>query len=122
MLPFVVRYQMAAMVSLGNSTIEASRASGAGAFRTLVLVVLPLCKRNLAAAAAIIFILLSHEFGVSVLLKGPETTVLSVMLFERNAAGSYTTVAANALVMTVITGLGVVAALMAGGRKALERL
>lgn len=122
MLPYAVRYQLAAMVSLGDGTIEASRVAGASTFRTLTRVVLPLCKRNIAASAAVIFVLLTHEFGVSVLLKGPDTTVLSVMLYERYANGVYPVVAVDALVMTVITGAGVVVAMLVGGRKAMEGL
>ena len=34
MLPFTTRMQLAGMVSLGDTYVEASRASGAGALRT----------------------------------------------------------------------------------------
>jgi iron(III) transport system permease protein len=82
--------------------------------------VFPLTKRNIAASAAIMFVLLTHEFGVSVLLRGPDSTVMSVMLFERFTSGLYPQVAVAALIMTAITGLGVAVALAVGGRKAME--
>jgi iron(III) transport system permease protein len=68
------------------------------------------------------FVLLIHEFGVSVLLRSPQVSVMSVVLFEQYDAGSYPKTAVMALVMTVLTAVGLFAAMAAGGRRALERL
>ena len=46
MLPFTTRMQLAGMVALGNNYLEASRASGAGALRTNVNIVLPLLRAD----------------------------------------------------------------------------
>lgn len=122
MLPYAVRYQLAALVALGGSTMEASRVAGAGPLRTFLFVVLPLSKRNIAAAAAVIFVLLTHEFGASLLLQGPDATVMSVVLFDKFTGGLYPEVAVAALIMTIITGIGVVAAMFFGGRKVMRGL
>jgi len=76
-----------------------------------------------AIAAAVIFVLLIHEFGVALMLRSAETSVMSVVLFDLyNAGGLYPRVAAMALLMTVITMLGVAAAISVGGVKAFERV
>lgn len=122
MIPYSVRYQLTTLISLGQQTTEAARVGGAGAVRTFFQIVLPLARSGLASAAAIMFILLSHEFGVSLLLRGQGNTVLSVLLYDQYSGGSYPMVAVIALVMTAITSLGVIAALIFGGSRALEKM
>lgn len=122
MIPYSVRYQLAALITLGQSTTESSRVSGASSVRTLFQIVFPLVKNGIASAAAIMFILLSHEFGVSLLLRGQENTVLSVLLFDQYNGGSYPMVAVIALIMTALTSIGVILALLFGGTKALEKM
>lgn len=122
MIPYSVRYQLAALVSLGHQTIEASQVAGAHPLRTFLQVILPLSRTGIASSAAIMFVLLTHEFGVSLLLRAPDASVMSVVLYDQYNGGSYPNVAVIALVMTVLTGLGVVVAMMFGGKKALEKL
>jgi iron(III) transport system permease protein len=122
MIPYSVRYQLATLMSLGKQTVEASQVSGAHPLRTFFQVILPLARTGIVSSAAIMFVLLTHEFGVSLLLRGPNVRVLSVALYDEYSGGSYAEVAVIALVMTLVTGLGVVAAMALGGRRALERL
>ncbi|PWJ02439.1 iron ABC transporter permease [Streptomyces sp. NWU49] len=122
MLPYSVRYQLATLMSLGRTTLEASQVSGAHPLRTFFQVLLPLARTGIASSAAIIFVLLIHEFGVSLLLRGATTKVLSVVLFDEYAGGTYSQVAVIALLMTAVTAVGVVLAMLFGGRRALERL
>lgn len=122
MMPYAVRYQLATLVAIGRHTTEASRANGAGPFRTFVRIIFPLARTGVASSAAIMFVLLIHEFGVSLLLRSPDVTVMSVLLFDQYNGGSYPGVAVIAIVMTAITGLGVVAALLLGGRRAFENM
>jgi iron(III) transport system permease protein len=122
MLPYAVRYQLATLISLGAQTTEASRVSGAGVLRTFGRIVLPLARGGMAASAAVMFVLLIHEFGVSLLLRSPDSTVMSVLLYDQFSTGSYPQVGVTAVVMTVITAAGVIAALVFGGTKAMERL
>jgi iron(III) transport system permease protein len=122
MIPYSVRYQLATLVSLGRQTMEASQVAGANALRTFLQVILPLSRAGIVSSAAIMFVLLTHEFGVSLLLRAPDVSVMSVVLYDQYNGGSYPKVAVIALVMTLMTGLGVAFAMFFGGRKALERL
>ncbi|MEV6639594.1 ABC transporter permease subunit [Amycolatopsis sp. NPDC051371] len=121
MVPYAVRYQLATLVALGRTTVESSRVSGAGALRTFLRIVLPLGRAGMASSAAIMFVLLIHEFGVSLLIRSAKVNVMSVVLFEQYDAGGYPQVAVIAIAMTVITAIGVFVALLFGGSRALER-
>lgn len=121
-LPFTTRMQLAGMVALGDSYLEASRVSGASAFKTNVKIVLPLMRSSIGGAAALMFVLLTHEFAASLLVRSPSTNVMGTVLYDYYTNGSYPTVAAIALIMTGVTAIGVTAAVMLGGSKALEGL
>lgn len=120
MLPFATRMQLAGMVSLGETYLEASRVAGASAFRTNVKIVLPLLRSSIGGAAALMFVLLTHEFAASLLVRAPTTNVMGTVLYDYYTNGSYPTVAAVALIMTGVTAVGVTAAVLLGGSKALE--
>ncbi|MGE0000433.1 MAG: ABC transporter permease [Ilumatobacteraceae bacterium] len=122
MLPFVTRMQASGMISLGSQYFEASRVAGAGGLRTTAQIVLPLMRNALGATAALTFIILSHEFGASLLVRSPTTQVLGTALYDALTLGAYSEVAVLALVMTgvVLAGLGV--AFLLGGRSVLNRL
>ena len=122
MIPYATRYQLATLVALGRQTFDASRVSGGGPVRTFFRIILPLSRSGIASSAAIMFVLLIHEFGVSLLLRSPTVNVLSVALFDQYDGGSYPQVAVIAIVMTAITAAGVAAAMLFGGSRALERL
>jgi len=122
MIPYAVRYQLATLVSLGRQTLEASQVSGAHPLRTFFQITLPLSRTGIVTSAAMMFVLLTHEFGVSLLLRAPDVNVMSVVLYDEYASGSYPRVAVIALIMTVMTAVGVAAAMFFGGRKALEKL
>ena len=122
MLPFTTRMQLSGLVALGDTYTEASRVSGAGTVETNVRVILPLMRSTLGGAAALMFVLLTHEFAASLLVRAPTMQVMGTALFDYWTNGSYPTVAAIALVMTVVTGIGVVAAMAFGGRDVFDKL
>ncbi|MEU7858277.1 iron ABC transporter permease [Nonomuraea sp. NPDC049141] len=122
MLPFTTRMQLSGMVALGDTYQEASRTSGAGPLRTNAEIVLPLMRPTLAGAAALIFVLLTHEFTASLLVRAPTTQVMGTILFDYWSNGSYPTVAAIALVMTLVTSAGVFAAMAAAGPDVFDKL
>ena len=122
MLPFTTRMQLAGMVALGNTYLEAARSSGASALRTNVNIVLPLLRSTIGGAAALMFVLLTHEFAASLLVRAPTTQVMGTVLFDFYTNGSYPLVAAIALIMTVVTAIGVTIAIVLGGSDALDRL
>jgi iron(III) transport system permease protein len=122
MLPFTTRMQLSAMVALGDSYIEASRVSGANVVKTNARIVLPLLRPAIGGAAALMFVLLTHEFAASLLVRSPTTQVMGTVLFDYWTNGSYPLVAAIALVMTGVTTVGVLIAVALGGSDVFDRL
>ncbi len=90
--------------------------------RTNLNVVLPLLRPTIGAAGALMFVLLTHEFAASLLVRSPTTQVMGTVLFDYYTNGSYPLVAAIALLMTFITACGVLVALIFGGTDALGKL
>ena len=122
MVPFSSRMQMAALLALGETYQEASRANGAGPVRTLLQVILPLMRSSFGGAAALMFILLANEFAVSVLVRTLHPNVMGTVLFDYWSNGDVSLVAAVAIIMSAVTTLGVVAALLLGGSESFGSL
>jgi iron(III) transport system permease protein len=122
MLPFTTRMQLSGLVALGDTYIEASRVSGADALETNLKVILPLMRSTLGGAAALMFVLLTHEFAASLLVRAPTTQVMGTALFDYWTNGSYPLVAAIALVMTVVTTIGVTLAVAVAGSDVFSKL
>lgn len=122
MIPFATRMQLSTLLALGRSYIEASRVSGAGVVRTYSTIVLPLMRSSLAGSAALLFVLLTHEFTASLLVRSPTTRVMGTLLFDYWGNGSYPMVATVALVMTAVTGAGVGLAVLLGGSESLSKM
>jgi iron(III) transport system permease protein len=122
MLPFAVRMQLSALIGLGDGYVEAARVSGSSLVAANMKVVLPLLRGALGGAAALIFVLLTHEFAASVLVRSSTTQVMGTVLFDAWSNGTFPLVAAIALVMTAVTATGVIVAMLIGGSDALTRL
>ncbi len=122
MLPFTTRMQLSGMVALGDTYVEASRTSGAGPIRTNTEIVLPLLRPTIAGAAALMFVLLTHEFTASLLVRAPTTQVMGTILFDYWNNGSYPLVAAIALIMTLVTATGVFVAMSVAGSDIFDKL
>ncbi|MDV7354376.1 iron ABC transporter permease [Rhodococcus oxybenzonivorans] len=122
MVPFATRMQMTAMLSLGETYAEASATSGASPLVTNVRVILPLMRPAVLSSVALMFILLTHEFAASLLVRAATTQVMGTLLFDLWENGSYPLVAAMALLMTAVTSIGVVIAMLVGGRNVLSNL
>jgi iron(III) transport system permease protein len=116
MLPFTVRLQLAARMTLGNSYEQASRVSGAGPIRTHLSIVLPLIRSSLSGAAALMFVLLTHEFAASLLVRSARVQTMGTVVYERWTTSSYSVVAAVSLIMCVVTTAGLVLAVKLGGK------
>ena len=122
MLPFTTRMQLSGLVALGDTYVEASRVSGANTVETNVRVILPLMRSTLGGAAALMFVLLTHEFAASLLVRSPTMQVMGTALFDYWTNGSYPLVAAIALVMTVVTAIGVTLAVAIAGSDVFNKL
>jgi iron(III) transport system permease protein len=122
MLPFTTRMQLAGLMTLGPVYSEASHVSGAGALRTHLSIMIPLMRSTLSGAAVVMFILLTHEFSASLLVRSVNTQVMGTLLYDYWTNGSYPQVASLALVMCAVTTGGVLVALRLGGRSGIEGL
>jgi len=123
MIPFSTRMQLGAMAALGDAYTEASRASGAGVLRTNLQIVVPLLRPAFGGAAALMFVLLTHEFAASLLVRAPTINVMGTILYDYYDNGIYPLVACISLIMVGVTTAGVVAAvILGGGSDAFKRL
>jgi iron(III) transport system permease protein len=122
MLPFATRMQMTGLLSLGETYAEASAVSGASPLVTNLRIIVPLLRPVILSSVALMFILLTHEFAASLLVRATTTQVMGTVLFDLWSNGSYPLVAAMALLMTLVTGLGVAVAMLIGGRNVLDNL
>jgi iron(III) transport system permease protein len=104
-LPFGVRAASGALRQLHPELEDAARVSGAGLFKTLRLVVLPLSRPTLAAAWTLLFILALQEVSASILLYTSRTTVLSVAVFDLWEAGNVNALAALSVLQLAVTFL-----------------
>ncbi len=122
MIPFATRMQMTALISMGNTYSEASAVSGASPLVTSLRVTLPMLKPAVFSAVALMFILLTHEFAASLMVRSATTQVMGTVLYDHWSNGSYTLVAAMAILMSVVTTAGVAVAMIVGGRNVLDNL
>jgi iron(III) transport system permease protein len=123
MLPFSTRMQLGAMAALGDAYTEASRASGAGVIRTNLQIIVPLMRPAFGGAAALMFVLLTHEFAASLLVRAPTINVMGTILYDYYENGIYPIVACISLIMVGVTAAGVIAAIvLGGGSDAFKRL
>lgn len=123
MIPFATRMLLGAMAALGSSYTEAARASGAGALRTNLQIVVPLLRPAFGGAAALMFVLLTHEFAASLLVRAPTINVMGTILYDYYENGIYPLVACISLIMVGVTTCGVLAAVvLGGGSDAFKRL
>jgi len=122
MVPFATRTLISGLIALGDSYVAASRSCGANAVQTGFFILLPLMRGSVAGAGAIIFVMLTHEFSASLLVRAPTVQVMGTLLYDFWANGQFPVVATMALVMTVVTGIGVVLAMLVGGRNVIQNL
>jgi iron(III) transport system permease protein len=123
MIPFSTRMQLGAMAALGSAYTEAARASGAGPLRTNLQIVVPLLRPAFGGAGALMFVLLTHEFAASLLVRAPTINVMGTILYDYYENGIYPLVACISLIMVGVTTAGVLAAMvLGGGSEAFKRL
>lgn len=79
-------------------------------------------RSTLGGAAALMFVLLTHEFTASGLVRSPHNQAMDTVLFDYWGNGSYPLVAAIAITMTLVTALQVLMAMLIGGRDVLNKL
>ncbi|MCW5733810.1 MAG: iron ABC transporter permease [Enhydrobacter sp.] len=93
----------AAIRSINPEMEEAVRVLGGSRLTALRRVVAPLLKRNLLGAWLLIFIPATRELSSAIFLYGPNTKVVSVMIFDMSEEGNFEYLAALALILQILT-------------------
>ncbi len=105
-LPFAVQPFQAALRAVPEELLDASRASGATAWRTWWRVHLPLARRGIGAGLTLGFAHTLGEFGVVLMIGGSipgETRVASIALYDEVQVLNYPAAHAFAATLLVIS-------------------
>jgi iron(III) transport system permease protein len=122
MIPFATRMISSGLAAIGESYMEAARVSGAGVVRTHLTILAPLLRPTFGGAAALMFILLSHEFAASLLVRAPTVNVMGTILYDYYENGGYPLVACISIIMVGVTTAGVIVAILIGGAQVFKKL
>jgi iron(III) transport system permease protein len=102
-LPIAYASSAAAMRSVSPEMEEAVRILGGGRLLAIRKVLAPLLKKSLAGAWLLVFIPATRELSAAIFLVGPNTRVISVMLFDLSEEGNFEVLAALGAILLVIT-------------------
>jgi iron(III) transport system permease protein len=104
-MPYGMRYCHAGLVQIHRELEEAAYVSGASWWTTLRRVLLPLLSPAFWAGWIFVFLLSAKELAMSVLLAGPQSRVVSVMMFDLWNNGQIVEVAAFGVVWSALLAL-----------------
>lgn len=102
-LPIAYTSSAAAVRSINPEMEEAVRILGGGRLLAIRKVVAPLLKKSLAGAWILVFIPAARELSSAIFLVGPNTRVISVMLFDLSEEGNFEVLSALGLILLVVT-------------------
>ncbi|MDB6454128.1 ABC transporter permease [Falsirhodobacter sp. 20TX0035] len=109
-LPFAVQTGRATVAQISGDVEEAARMTGAGFFRRLGAITLPLARRGMIAGGLLTFVSVIGDLAIVVLLYTPSTPVLSVLSYRYASDGFHQF--ANAVTILILV-LSVAATLIA---------
>ena len=118
-LPFAVQPIVAGFSSVDQALIEQARLLGAGPWRTLRELLLPLSMRSVITAAVLCFTHTIGEFGVVLMIGGDipgSTRTLSISIFDQVQDFHYGIANQTALVLIIISVAALVALYLMRGR------
>lgn len=102
-LPIAYTSSAAGMRSINPEMEEAVRILGGGRLLAIRKVLAPLLKKNLAGAWILVFIPATRELSSAIFLVGPNTRVISVMLYDLSEEGNFEVLSALGLILLVVT-------------------
>jgi iron(III) transport system permease protein len=102
-LPIAYTSSAAGMRAINPEMEEAVRILGGGRFTAIRRVLAPLLKRSLAGAWILVFIPATRELSSAIFLVGPNTRVISVMLFDLSEEGNFEILAALGMILLFAT-------------------
>jgi iron(III) transport system permease protein len=119
-LPFALRSQYSSLIGVDKSIFEAARVSGASQGRMIQTIALPVARRGIASAVALAFVMLTHDFAVSVMVQTPGQQVMGTLLYQFSIEGAAPMIAIMSLFMTLITAGILALTVRIAGKSALE--
>jgi iron(III) transport system permease protein len=102
-LPIAYASSAAGMRSINPEMEEAVRILGGGRLLAIRKVLAPLLKKSLAGAWILVFIPATRELSAAIFLVGPNTRVISVMLFDLSEEGNFEVLAALGAILLLVT-------------------
>lgn len=102
-LPFGVRSTSSSLQQVSKELEEASRVAGGSWLRTFRRITLPLIRPGLITGWFLLFVMFMRELSASILLYVPQTTVISVALFDLLLEANYPRLAALGTVIVLIS-------------------
>ena len=119
-LPFALRSQYSSLIGVDKALFEAARVSGASQGMMIRTIALPVARRGIAAAVALAFVMLTHDFAVSVMVQTPGQQVMGTLLYQFSIEGAAPMIAVMSLFMTLITAGILALTTKIAGKSALE--
>ena len=102
-LPIAYTSSAAGLRSINPEMEEAVRILGGSRLLAIRKVLIPLLKKSLAGAWILVFIPATRELSSAIFLVGPNTRVISVMLFDLSEEGNFEVLAALGVILLVAT-------------------
>lgn len=96
-LPQSYRGLSATMGQIHDDLENAARVAGATKLRTIRYIIVPILKLSIVQSALVLFILSLRELTASLFLYTTSTRVVAVVIYEKYANGSWSSVAAISL-------------------------
>src|SRR4029079_2986851 len=93
-LPKAAISAYASLAQVGNDMTEASRVAGAGPFRTVTSIILPLIWPGFVSRFGLVFVIIAAETTGSAILAGINTPVVGFVMIGEWSHGSLTRLAA----------------------------
>lgn len=101
-MPYGLRYTYAGVLSVHEELEESARVSGAGTLTVLRRIVLPLMQPAMLAAWVYVFLLTVRDLSIALLLSGPHSQVVSVVILDMWQNGQITEFAAFSVMLTIL--------------------
>jgi iron(III) transport system permease protein len=102
-LPIAFTASAAGLRAINVEMEEAVRSLGGGRLAAMRTVLAPLLKKSLAGAWLLVFIPATRELSSAIFLVGPQTRVISVMLFDLSEEGNFEVLSALGAILLVLT-------------------
>jgi iron(III) transport system permease protein len=115
-MTYGMRYASSAMTQIGNELEEAAKVNGASWGTTFRRILLPLAAPGILSGWIFVFLVSFRELASTILLAGPKSEVLAVILFRQYGEGTFGVVAALSLLMVGILSLIIALAYWIGSR------